>query len=150
MRKAEFTSNDTNERITLPAVLSPQKVLVVGDSVAAGSMIDDSETISSQMQRRDVSNQYINLGVNGVAAEDIVCRLKSAATRYKGQIKGLIYVFGENDFEPLQPYGKSEELVAWLKDYSMRENIPKVTIVFAPFIYNIIPHLTRFPGSRGC
>jgi hypothetical protein len=149
IRKAEFRSNDTNERITLPAILSPRKVLVAGDSVAAGSMIDDSETISSQMQRRDATNQYINLGVNGIAAEDVVCRLKSAATRYKGQIKGLVYVFGENDFEPSQPFGKSEDLIAWLKGYSSRENIPKVTIVFAPFIYNIIPHLTRFPGSRG-
>ena len=80
INRSEFNSNDVNERITLPAVSSPKKILVVGDSVAAGSMIDDSGTISSQLQRRDTTSQYINLGVNGAAAEDIICRLKSAAS----------------------------------------------------------------------
>jgi hypothetical protein len=149
MRKAEFTSNGANERITLPVINSPRKILVAGASVAAGSMIDDSETIPSQMQRRDATVQYVNLGVNGVATEDTICRLKSAAIRYKDQIAGLIYVYSENDFDPKEPFGKSEEVLAWLKEYAARENVTKVTIVFAPYIYNIIPNLTRFPGSRG-
>ncbi|MEP7171928.1 MAG: hypothetical protein ABI705_00430 [Aestuariivirga sp.] len=149
MRKAEFTSNATNERISLPIIALSSKVLVAGASVAAGSMIDDSETISSQMQRQDVTAQYINLGVNGVATEDTICRLKSAAIRYKGQISGLIFIYSENDFAPQEPFGKSQEVLAWLKEYAARENISKVTIVFAPYIYNIIPNLTRFPGTRG-
>ena len=149
IKKSEFNSNNANERITLPVVSLPRKVIVAGDSVAAGSMIDDSETISSQLQRRDANSQYVNLGVNGAAAEDIVCRLKSAAVNYKGQIEGLVYVYSENDFDPEQPFGRPQEVVAWLKDYAANQKISKVTIVFAPYIYNIIPQLTRFPGSRG-
>jgi hypothetical protein len=149
VRKSEFNSNDANERITLPLVSSPRKILVAGDSVAAGSMIDDSETISSQLQRRNTASQYVNLGVNGAAAEDIICRLKSAARTYKGQIEGLIYVYCENDFDPSKPFGKPQEVVAFLKNYAASERIPEVTIVFAPHIYNIIPQVTRFPGSRG-
>jgi hypothetical protein len=149
MRKAEFSTNHASERTTLPAVSSPRKIIVAGDSVAVGAMIDDSETIASHLQRLDAASQYINLGVNGVDAADIICRLKTVADRYNGQISGLIYVYCENDFDPRKPFGKPEEVLAWLKEYAARENISKVTIVFAPYIYNIIPNLTRFPGSRG-
>lgn len=122
---------------------------MAGNSVAIGAMIADGEAISSQLQRQDATAQYINLGVNGIGAEDIICRLKSAAIRYKGQISSLIYVYSENDFDADGPFGKPEEVLAWLKEYAGRENVSKVTIVFAPYIYNIIPNLTRFPGSRG-
>jgi hypothetical protein len=149
MRKAEFSTNDVSERTTLPLISLPRKIIVAGDSVAVGAMIDDSETIASHLQRLDATAQYINLGVNGVDAEDIICRLKTVANRYRGQIAGLIYVYCENDFDPNKPFGKPDEVLAWLKEYAARENVSKVTIVFAPYIYNIIPNLTRFPGSRG-
>jgi len=149
MRKAEFSTNGLNERTTLPVIELPRKIVVAGDSVAVGAMIDDSETIASHLQRLDATAQYVNLGVNGVDAEDIICRLKSVANRYKGQITGLVYVYCENDFDPRKPFGKPEEVLVWLKEFAARENVSKVTIVFAPYIYNIIPNLTRFPGSRG-
>jgi hypothetical protein len=149
MRKAEFSTNGVNERTTLPVIELPRKIVVAGDSVAVGAMIDDNETIASHLQRLDATAQYVNLGVNGVDAEDIICRLKTVANRYKGQIAGLVYVYCENDFDPKRPFGKPEEVLAWLKEYAARENVSKVTIVFAPYIYNIIPNLTRFPGSRG-
>lgn len=149
VNRSNFTSNEAGERITIPAVDSARKILVAGDSVAAGSMIDDSETISSQLQRSSAAEQYVNLGVNGAAAEDIICRLGQAAETYRGEIGGLIYVYSENDFDPSRPYGRPEEVIAWLKEFAQTENIPEVTIVFAPYIYNIVPQLTRFAGSRG-
>ncbi len=149
VRKATFTSNAAGERVTLPEMEAGRKVLIAGDSVAAGSMIGDSETISSHLQRADASVQYVNLGVNGAAAADIICRLEKAAERYRGAIAELIYVYSENDFDSSLPYGRPEEVIAWLKDFVRTEGIPKVTIVFAPYIYNIVPHLTRFAGSRG-
>lgn len=149
MGRANFTSNAEGERITLPQVEAVRKVLVAGDSVAIGSMIDDSETIASQLQRTTSASAYVNLGVNGAEAKDIVCRLKHAAARYRGAIDGIIYVYSENDFKPGEPFGKPEEVVNWLKDFIARERIGEVTVVFAPYIYNIIPHLTRFGGSRG-
>lgn len=146
---SDFSTNSDRERITFPTITSPRKVLVAGDSVAVGAMISDSDTISSQMQRRDVNSQYINLGVNGAPAEEITCRLKSAGRRYNGDIVRIIYVYSENDFDAQRPYGKPKEVIEWLKTFAANQNNAKVTIVFAPYIYNIIPNLTRFPGSRG-
>ena len=149
VHKALFTSNAMGERITVPEVDAPTKVLVAGDSVAAGAMIGDSETIESQLQRDDKSVRYVNLGVNGATANDIVCKLRKAAQRYKGSIGGLIYVYCENDFDASRPFGSPEEVINWLREYAKNENIPWVTIVFAPYIYNIVPNLTRFVGTRG-
>jgi hypothetical protein len=146
---SRFTSNADSERLTLPEVKSPRKFLVAGDSVAVGSMIDDSETIASQLQRRRADVQFVNLGINGADAKDIVCRLTKAGTRYGGSIAGLIYVYCENDFKPGEPYGKPEEVIAWLQAFAASEKIADVTVVFAPYIYNIMPQLTRFDGSRG-
>lgn len=149
VRRARFTSNDLGERTTLPAIVAPRKILVAGDSVAVGSMIDDADTIASQLQREHPEVQFVNLGVNGATAADIVCRLTKAALRYRGEIAGLIYVYCENDFDPRRPYGTPEEVVAWLRAFAKDNEIPRVTVVFAPYIYNIVPSITRFPGSRG-
>jgi lysophospholipase L1-like esterase len=149
VKKSKFNSNAAGERVTIPLVDAAKKILVAGDSVAAGSMIDDSETISSHLQRVNFAEQYVNLGVNGAAAEDIVCRLGKAALRYRGNIAGLVYVYCENDFDSSLPYGRPEEVISWLKEFSQREQIPEITVVFAPYIYNIVPHLTRFASTRG-
>ncbi len=146
---SEFTTNADGERLTLPPVVADRKILIVGDSVAVGSMIGDSQTIASQMQRRNSAAQYVNLGMNGAAAADAICQLRKAAERYKGQVARIVYVYGENDFEPGSSFGTPEEVIAWLKDYAAENGVADITIVFAPYIYNIIPHLTRFPGSRG-
>ena len=147
VNRVDFNTNAAGERVTIPAVDTARKVLVAGDSVAAGSMIDDSETISSHLQRANSAEQYVNLGVNGAAAEDIICRLDKAAERYRGNIASLIYVYSENDFDPSLPYGRPEEVIVWLKEFAKKEGIPEVTIVFAPYIYNIVPHLTRNRGG---
>jgi hypothetical protein len=146
---SDFSTNSDRERITFPIVTSPRKILVAGDSVAVGAMIGDNDTISSQMQSRDGNSQYINLGVNGAPAEQIICRLESAGIRYNKDIVHIIYIYSENDFDPQSPYGRPDEVVAWLKRFTTNQNNAKVTVVFAPYIYNIIPNLTRFPGSRG-
>ncbi len=149
VRKARFTTNAAGERTTLPAVSSADKVLVVGDSVAVGSMIDDAETLSSQLQRTTTAVQYVNLGVNGATAAETACRLSQAGERYAGQISGLIYVYCENDFAASKPYGTPEEVVASLEAFARTHGIARVTVVFAPFVYNIVPNITRFPGTRG-
>lgn len=145
----EFTTLPTTERLTLPAVESARKILVVGDSVAVGSMIGDAQTIASQLQQRNPQAQYVNLGVNGATGADIICQLEKAAARYAGQIARIIYVYCENDFEPNGKFSTPEEIVAWLQEFSKANGNVPVTIVYAPYIYNIVPQLTRFPGSRG-
>jgi hypothetical protein len=149
VRGVTFTTNAQGERVTVPAVTSDRKVIVAGDSVAVGAMVDDAETISSQLQALDPTRQYINIGIGSAKAADIVCALNRAAQRYRGQIVELIYVYCENDFRPGFPYGSPQEVIGWLRDYAKAQGIPKVTVVYAPYIYNIVPQLTRFRGYDG-
>jgi lysophospholipase L1-like esterase len=144
-----LSTNTQGERVTLPLVERPRKVLVAGDSVALGAMINDEDTIASQLQARDPQRQYVNLAVGNAGGLDIVCRLEAAARRYSGQVDELVYVYCENDFNPSLPYGTPEEVVAWLKQFTAREKITNVTVVFAPFIYTIAPEITRFDGYLG-
>jgi lysophospholipase L1-like esterase len=150
LRLVSITTNEQGERTTVPAVASYRKVIIAGDSVANGVGIDDSETISSQLQALDPSRQYVNLGIAGANAADIICALDKAARRYKSQIEELIYVYCQNDFtKKPEPYGTPEKVVSWLKDFVKTQGIAKVTVVYAPHIYNIVPQYTRFRGYKG-
>ena len=148
-RRVTMTTNEAGERTTLPPTKSAKKVLVAGDSVAFGAMIDDSETIASQLQRHDPEREYVNLGVGGADAEAIVCRLEDVASRYAGTVDEILYVYSENDLHPDRPYGTSEALIGWLKGFAASQGIAKVTVVFAPYIYLASPQTTRFNGYRG-
>jgi hypothetical protein len=141
-RRVRLTTNPHGERLTVPVVSSANKVLVAGDSVANGVMLDDTETIASRLQAEDPSRQYINLGISGAGTPDIQCALDRAAKRYGGQIRELIYVLCENDFETARP----EEMIAWLDEFKHQEGIERVVLVYVPFIYNVAPEVTRIPG----
>jgi hypothetical protein len=143
-----LSTNAQGERITEPDVAADRVVLVSGDSVAFGAMIDDDVTIASQLQARDNKHRYVNLGVPGTTAEQIHCRLEAATQRYKGRIDELIYVYCENDLQPDIPYGTPKEVIESLKSIVAREKIGKVTVVFAPYIYMVVPELTRIDGSE--
>jgi len=147
--RASLSSNAEGERLTLPDVQANRVVLVAGDSIAFGAMIDDSETIASKLQANDAARRYVNLGVPGVDAKDIICRLEDFSKRYEGRIDELIYVYCENDFIPGQPYGTPAEVIGWLKDFVEREKISKVAVVFAPVIYTVAPEITRIEGTKG-
>jgi lysophospholipase L1-like esterase len=141
-RQVQLTTNPHGERRTMPVVSSSDKVLVAGDSVANGVMLDDTETIASLLQARDPARQYINLGISGAGAGDIHCALEKAAKRYAGQIRALIYVLCENDFETATP----EAMMTWLAEFRQRQGIARVALLYVPFIYNIAPEITRVPG----
>lgn len=145
-RRVRHTTNGFGERITLPAVESPRKVLVAGDSVANGSMLDDTETLASQLQARDSGRQYVNLGIAGAKAADIACALERAAERYRGQIDELVYVLCENDWLPGAKYGTPDELADWIEAFRRKEEIRAVSLVYVPYIYNTAPELTRLRG----
>ena len=141
------STNSQGERVTVPDVAADRVVLVSGDSVAFGAMIDDDVTIASQMQARDSTRRYVNLGVPGDTAEEIHCRLEAATQRYKGRIDELIYVYCENDLQSNGPYGTPREVMEGLKTIVAREKIGKVTVIFAPYIYMVVPEMTRIEGS---
>ncbi|HYB99898.1 MAG TPA: SGNH/GDSL hydrolase family protein [Candidatus Limnocylindrales bacterium] len=145
-RTVLHTTNEHGERVTLPPVQSPRKVLVAGDSVANGIMLEDSETLASQLQSADRARQYVNLGISRAAADDIACAMDGAAERYRGSLEELLYVFCENDFDPEARYGTPEDLIAYLRDYVRRTGIARVTFLYMPYIYNSVPEVTRLRG----
>jgi len=148
-RKIRHRTNDNGERLTLPAIVSDDKVIVAGDSIANGAMLNDDETLASRLQKLDPSRQYVNIGIGGADADDIACALERAAKRYPGQIRELIYIYCENDFKDDKPMGQPEEVISGLQQYVKAQGIDKVTILYAPYIYNVVPYLTRFRGYRG-
>lgn len=149
MRQISHHTNQFGERLTLPEVFRVRKVLVAGDSVANGAGVSNDETIASQLQQMDDSLQYINIGVGGANGSDIICNLMRAGERYNGDIEKLIFVYCENDFKVDKPFGQPEEVVDWLQSFAREQRIAEVVIVFAPYIYNVFPEVTRINGIRG-
>lgn len=147
IRRIRHRTNDRGERLTLPMVKSERKVIVAGDSIANGAMLNDSETLASRLQLRNQDRQYVNIGIGGADATDILCALERAGSDYDGQIVELIYIYCENDFKDDKPMGQPEDVIAWLQEYVRSENIPRTTVIYAPYIYNIIPHVARFRGG---
>ena len=145
------TSNANGERTTVPLVERDRKVLIAGDSIAFGAMIGDADTLASQLQRLDSNRQYISTGVGGADARDVICNLERAAQRYAGQIDTLIYMYSETDFNQSLDYGEPEKVIDWLAGFAEANGLEpgRVTIVYAPSIYNIVPQITRFAGYRG-
>jgi hypothetical protein len=149
VRPLTLRSNERGERLTLPVVERPLKAMVAGDSVAQGAGVSDGETTASRLQLLDRTLQYVNIGVGGAEARDVICNLRRAGERYAGQIRKLIYIYCENDLKEDEPFGRPEEVIAWLADFAHGQSIDDVTIVFAPFIFNVFPETTRFRGHRG-
>lgn len=145
VRKITHTTNDHGERITLPTVAADRKVVIAGASQAVGMMVADDETLSSQLQAREQSRQYVNVGVGGASPADTYCALEKAAVRYRGQIDELIYIYSESKFKDDPPV----EVIDWLKNFAVKESISDVVVIFTPKIYNIVPQITRFRDYRG-
>lgn len=144
----QLTTNEHGERLTLPAIEHPDKILVAGDSMGMSAMVSDSETLASQLQAADMAHQYVNIGIGGGDAEAIVCALDRAAKRYPGQIRGVVFPFSENDFGKTKPYQRPQELIAWLDKYKRDNGIRDFTLIYMSYIYNTIPELTRIPGHK--
>jgi hypothetical protein len=149
VRLTTFTSDEFGQRHTVPAVERRDIVFVAGDSVAAGAMINDDETLASVLQRRDPHRRYVNLGKGGAEAAEIRCNLELAAERYRSRVRELIYVYCENDFDDDESMGTPEAVMSWLRRFVREQGIERTTVVFAPYIFNVVPELTRVPGERG-
>lgn len=149
VRLTNFTSDEYGQRTTVPAVDRPEIVFVAGDSVALGAVVNDDETLASVLQRRDPSRRYVNLGKGGSEAAEIRCNIELAAARYPSRVRELIYVYCENDFDDDESMGTPEAVVSWLREFVREQHIDRITIVYAPYIFNVVPELTRVPGERG-
>lgn len=148
--EVRLSTNAVGERLTFPAIDLPDKVLVAGDSMGMSLMLDDRDTLASQLQAADRERQYVNIGIGGADAISIVCALDRAAKRYTGQIRSVVYMFTENDFvkgEP-KPFQRPKELISRLAEYKKANNIQEFTLVYNALVYNTVPELTRVAGHR--
>lgn len=149
VRPVAHTTNAHGERVTLPEVEAHAVVLVAGDSVANGAMVGDAETLASRLQARDPTRRYVNLGIGDAEAADVLCALERALPRYAGRIEAIVYVYCENDFDADLAYGTPGPVIERLETLASRAGAGNVTVVYAPFVYNTVPQVTRFRGYRG-
>lgn len=149
VRQTTFTSDQFGQRTTVPTVDRHDVVLIAGDSVAAGAGINDDETLASRLQRRDLNRRYVNFGKGGAEAAEIRCNIEHAAERFRNRVQELIYVYCENDFDNDESMGTPESVMTWLRQFVGDQEIERTTIVYAPYIFNVVPELTRVPGERG-
>ena len=141
------TTNAVGERATVPLIERPRKTVIAGGSVAFGALLDDANTLASRLQAADSDRQYVNLAIPEDSAEFVVCSLAKAIPHYRGQVDELIYLYSEDNLDSAKKFGTPEEVVAWLKTLAQSESISKVTVVYAPTIYNVAPQLTRSKGN---
>jgi hypothetical protein len=149
LRLTTFTTDASGQRTTIPEIDRSDIVFVAGDSVAVGTMVNDEETLASVLQHRDPHRRYVNLGRGGAEAAEIRCNLETAAARYYGRVRELVYVYCENDFDEDESMGAPEAVMTWLRQFVREHEIDRTTLVYAPYIFNVVPQLTRVPGERG-
>ncbi len=142
----KLSTNALAERVTVPQIEQPRKVVVAGGSAAFGLLLDDANSLASRLQKRDNSRQYVTLAVPEGSAEQIICNLTKALPRYTGQVDELIYFYSEADLDSGNRLGTPEEAIGALKNLAQRESIGKVTIYYSPLIYSLAPQFTRYKG----
>jgi len=148
VHETALETDAAGERRTLPAVAAEREVLVAGDSVAFGVLVGDDETLASELQRRDAARRYANLGITGVPASTVLCALERALARRPGRVDAIVYLYCENDFEPGDALASPEPAVERLAALARAHGVARVLVVYAPYIYNALPQITRFAGQR--
>jgi hypothetical protein len=64
-------------------------------------------------------------------------------------VQELIYLYCENDFNEDESMGKPEAVMSWLRQFVRSQAITRTSIVYAPYVFNVVPEVTRVPGERG-
>lgn len=130
------------DRVTWPASTASNLILVLGDSVAFGAGLSDEETLSSQLQGRYPAWRWINVGVSGCNARDNLSRLDQRIKTYGSQIKGVIYVHCENDYDA----GRGDDPSRIISELATRLDaaaIPIRVLIYQMFVYRTLPDLFR-------
>jgi hypothetical protein len=151
-RQVQYTSNAAEERTTLPITSKAAKIVVAGDSMTAGAMVADGETVASHLQRLQPDHQVVNIGINRAGANDVLCASDRAATRYPGQIATFVLIWSENDFDDKPPFNEPNAAMRRLGEFAKDNKIARVIVVYSPYIYNTVPEITRIEkhsDSRG-
>lgn len=78
-----------------PRAEAGDRVLLVGDSFAFGSLLDQSETIAVCMERLDPTREVVNLGVTGYNLPEQLAPLE----RWTLAARDVVFLFCGNDLE---------------------------------------------------
>lgn len=127
-------------RVTLPASNAPDIVLVMGDSVAYGAAVNDADTLPSQLQALHPGFRFVNAGVGGSGTADNLQRLDIELKRYGPQIKSVIYVFCENDWNA---DSTPEEPVIGLHERLEKAGIKDRVFIFTQYVERAMPDIVR-------
>jgi len=138
--KTIMTSNQFEERVTVPESKARDVVLVAGDSVAFGVMVNDDEHLASRLQQKTSTRKFVNLGISGGSLRDSLVVMHEAVKRYGDRIIGLIYIQVENDFVDGQtPFSIMEQLSAFVAT----NNIHNRLLVYHQYVYRTMPEIFR-------
>lgn len=135
-----ITTDELGNRTTLPKSDAHDIVLIIGDSVAFGVQLSDSETLASQLQSKHPEYKFVNASVGGADAVRNITRLRQQLSFYGERVKSVIYVHCENDFSDI---ATPEYIVSELSDVLNENGIESRTIVYQTYIYRSMPDLLR-------
>jgi hypothetical protein len=92
-----YSTDNHGFRTTVPSVDSPEKILIVGDSVPFGVGVADEATAASHLQRL-IGKRYriVNASVGGYDGQQAFFMARKMSNNTK--FAGLIYVACQNDF----------------------------------------------------
>lgn len=138
---ATSASHDADgHRNTVPASTAQDIVLVIGDSVAYGAAVNDADTLPSQLQLLHPNVKFINAGVGGSGTPDNLSRLGIELKRYGSQVKSVVYVFCENDWNDDDT---PEKLCTGLKEALDAAGIQDRVFIYTEYLERIMPDLVR-------
>lgn len=140
INKSYYRTDENGDRVTVPEVNTDKIVLVIGDSIGFGLMLNDEETISSLLQQRDQRVKYINACVPGCDAEDNLKRLRQKLAEYGPRVVGVIYVHCENDFTPL---ATPEYIASNLSNLLESNNLKYKIFIYQQYTYRTMPDVAR-------
>ena len=139
--KSIIVSTDENgDRNTVPKINSDKIILIIGDSVAFGVGVSDSETLASKLQQKYQGYRFINASVGNADAKDNIARLRERAELYKNKVRGVIYVHCENDFSKIET---PEYIVSELSSLLDKFKINFRVFVYQVYSYRAMPDLLR-------
>ena len=93
--RGEIVVNSLGHRDREPGGDGADRVLLVGDSMAFGALLDQQDTIDVQLERLSAHRDVVNLGVNGYNLPQQLEPLR----RWTLPARHVVYLFHENDLD---------------------------------------------------
>jgi lysophospholipase L1-like esterase len=136
----KVTIEESGSRLTIPKSNANCIVLVIGDSVAFGSLLNDEDTLASQLQTQLPNLKFVNAGVARAGARDNAQQLARRLQEFGHRVVAVIYVHCENDFSKQDT---PDTIVSGIVDVLNAHDIKTRIFVYQQYIYRTMPDLLR-------